>query len=80
MMAEIIEQVRSVPEYFHAFVAAATVLASGFPIYIGLRYFLYKRQLKLSAWETLHFVGVFILFSGLAFLLASPLALGMTLL
>src|SRR6266404_4279258 len=44
------------------------------PIYAGLRYFLYRRQLKISIWVTLNFIGAFVLFAGLAFLLASPLA------
>src|SRR6266404_4248714 len=44
------------------------------PIYAGLRYFLYRRQLKISIGVTLNFIGSFILFAGLAFLLASPLA------
>jgi small-conductance mechanosensitive channel len=74
MITEIIRQIKEVPEYLIALKSAIAVLAMGLPIYAGLRYFLYRRRLEISIGVTLNFIGAFILFAGLAFLLASPLA------
>jgi MscS family membrane protein len=74
MISELLRQLRAVPEYFIALKASLAVLVSGLPLYLGLRYFLYRRKLAISFWVSLNFVSVFILFAGLAFLLASPLA------
>ncbi len=74
MLSDILHQLRDVPEYFVAVKAAAAVLLSGLPLYGGLWYFSHRRRLNLSFGMTLNFVSVFILFSGLAFVLASPLA------
>lgn len=74
LMRELLEQLKAFPEYFIALKGAVAVLAMGLPIYLGLRYFLYRRKLRISIGVTLNFIGTFILFAGLAFLLASPLA------
>src|SRR5437879_2642758 len=74
MIAELIRQIKEVPEYLIALKSAIAVLAMGLPIYAGLRYFLYRRRLSISIGVTFNFIGAFVLFAGLAFLLASPLA------
>jgi potassium-dependent mechanosensitive channel len=74
MITELIRQLKEVPEYLLALKGAVAVLAMALPIYAGLRYFLFRRRLEISLGMTLNFFGAFILFSGLAFLLASPLA------
>jgi small-conductance mechanosensitive channel len=74
LIHDMIRHIREVPEYFIALKAGVAVVAMGIPVYAGLRYFLYRRQLKISVWVTFNFVGSFILFGGLAFVLASPLA------
>jgi small-conductance mechanosensitive channel len=53
---------------------AVAVLAMGLPLYAGLRYFLYRRRLAASLNLSIGFFGLFILYGGLTFLLASPLA------
>src|SRR5438067_176761 len=73
MMSAIIHQFRAVPEYFVAAKAGLAILYGGIPLYVGLRYILYRRHLKVSFGMTLNFVSVFLLFAGLAFVLASPL-------
>jgi small-conductance mechanosensitive channel len=70
----ILHQLREVPEYFLALKGALAVLAMGLPIYIGLRYFMFRRQLKASLSLTIGYIGLFLLYGGLTFLLASPLA------
>ncbi len=74
MLTDIIRQFREVPEYLIALKASLAVLVSGLPLYVGLRYFLYRRKLTISFLMSLHYVSVFILFAGLAFLLTSPLS------
>lgn len=74
LFALVVHQVREVPEYILALKGAVAVLVMGLPIYAGLRYFLHRRRLKASSSLTVGFVGVFLLYAGLAFLLASPLA------
>ena len=74
MVTELVHQLKEFPEYFVALKGAVAVLAMGLPIYAGLRYFLHRRGLVISIGVTLNFIGAFILFAGLAFLLASPLA------
>jgi len=73
-MAILWNQLKQFPEYFYALKGAITVLLMGLPIYVGLRYFIHRRRLVAPWGMTLNFVSVFILFAGLAFLLASPLA------
>jgi len=74
MLSEFIRQLRDVPEYFIALKGAGAILLSGLPLYAGLWYFSHRRRLNLSFGMTLNFMSVFLLFAGLAFLLASPLA------
>lgn len=74
LMREILQQVKTVPEYLLALKSALVVLALALPVYLALRYFLYRRRLSISLGVTFNFFGAFILFAGLAFLLASPLA------
>ena len=74
MLTELLHQLKEFPEYFLALKGALAVLAMGLPIYAGMRYFLYRRRLAMSLGMTLNFFSTFILFAGLAFLLASPLA------
>jgi small-conductance mechanosensitive channel len=74
MLKEILHQLKEVPEYFIALKAGLAVVSMGLPLYAGLRYFLYRRRLTLTWLGTLNFFSAFILFGGLAFLLASPLA------
>jgi small-conductance mechanosensitive channel len=70
----ILQQICEAPEYLVALKAAGTILAMGLPIYLGLRYFIYRRRLNVSVGLTLNFLSSFILFAGLAFLLASPMS------
>jgi len=74
MIADLLRQIRTVPEYFDALKAALAVLASGVPIYAGLWYFLHRRHLKAHWGFTINYISVFALFGGLAFVLASPLS------
>ncbi len=74
MLNSLILQLKQFPEYFLALKAALVVLLVGLPLYLGLRFFLYRRKLSISIGVTLNFIGTFILFAGLAFLQASPLS------
>ncbi len=71
---DLFQQMKEVPEYVFALQGSLVVLGIGFPLYLGLRYFLYRRRIKVSWGDTLHFFSTFLLFAGLAFLLSSPLA------
>ncbi|OGR92098.1 MAG: hypothetical protein A2992_08665 [Elusimicrobia bacterium RIFCSPLOWO2_01_FULL_59_12] len=62
------------PEYLPGMIAAAAVLVIAAPIYMALWYFLYRRQLEFPWRLRIAVLGVFVLFSGLAFAFASPLA------
>lgn len=73
-MRDLLLHLRQAPDYFDALKAAASVFISALPIYAGLRYFLYRRRIKTSLALPAAFFGVFLLFSGLAFIFASPLA------
>ncbi len=70
----VLHQLETFPEYLLALKGSLSILIAGLPLYLGLRYFLYKRKLTISLGVTFNFIGAFILFAGLAFLLASPLA------
>ena len=62
------------PEYALAAKAAVFVLIAAPPLYLALWYFLYRRSLKFPVRLQAAFFGVFGLITGLAYLLASPLA------
>jgi len=63
-----------VPELLFALRAALAVFVSGVPIYAGLRYFMHRRRLTPSWAFLISYIGVFVLYAGLAFIYASPLA------
>src|SRR5688500_12176108 len=74
MLEQIVQQLKAFPEYVLALKGSLSILLAGLPIYLGLWYFLYRRKLTISLGVTFNFIGAFVLFAGLAFLLASPLS------
>jgi small-conductance mechanosensitive channel len=65
---------RQFPEYGPAAGAALAVLVTAVPIYFALWYFLHRRESSFPLRLQIAFLGVFVMFAGLAFLVASPLA------
>jgi len=57
-MANLISTLKLFPGYFEAAKAALAVFISAFPIYLGLRYFLYRRQLQFPLRLHIPFFGV----------------------
>src|SRR5262245_58364115 len=66
--------IKQFPDYWPAAVAAAATLVIAVPMYLALWYFIHRRKLEFPLPLMVTFLGVFVLFSGLAFIFASPLA------
>jgi small-conductance mechanosensitive channel len=62
------------PEFLPAVAAALTILLLALPLYLGIWYFLRRRNLPFPMRLQVGCLSSFILFAGLAFLFASPLA------
>ena len=74
MIHHLIDLLKIFPEYIPAVWAAGTILALAIPFYLAVWYFAARRKLIFRLDLRIGVLGVFILFAGLAFLLASPLA------
>lgn len=74
MISQLITFAKQFPEYWPALLAAASILFTAIPIYAGVYYFMHRRRITAPWSLPISFLGVFVLFSILAFLYASPLA------